>query len=118
MGAVINFFGFLIDFEWILGGFGEGFGGFFEGFKGISRLFFAFLSKIAILQKIAFSLGKTYIFQVSNFLKSPKNPIKIDANAERGDKSAKFGVKVDLGVSWAAFGQDLGEVWASKLEPS
>ena len=49
LGAVIDFFGFLIDFEWILGGFGEGFGGFWEGFKGISRLFFAFLSKIAIL---------------------------------------------------------------------
>ena len=47
-----------------------------------------------------------------------KNPIKINANAERGDRSAKLGVKVDLGWSWAAFGQDLGEVWASKLEPS
>ena len=47
-----------------------------------------------------------------------KNPIKINANAERGDRSAKFGVKVDLGVSGAAFGQDLGQVWASKLEPS
>ena len=65
-----------------------------------------------------FSLGKTKIFQVSNFLKSLKNPIKINANAERGDRSAKLVVKVDLGGSWAAFGQDLGEVWASKLEPS
>ena len=34
--------------------------------------------------------------------------MKIDANAERGDKSAKLVVKVDLGGSWAAFGQDLG----------
>ena len=91
-----------------MGGFGEGFGGFWEGLKGISRLFFAFLSKIAILLKIAFSLGKTNIFQVSSSLKSPKNPIKINANAERGDRSAKLVVKVDLGGSWAAFGQDLG----------
>ena len=44
--------------------------------------------------------------------------MKIDANAERDDRSAKLVVKVDLGRSWAAFGQDLGEVWASKLEPS
>ena len=99
MGVVIDFFGFLIDFEWILGGFGKGFGGFWEGFKGISRLFFAFLSKIAILLKIAFSLGKTNIFQVSSFLKSLKNPMKINANAERGDKSAKLVVKVHLGRS-------------------
>ena len=46
---LLIFFGFLIDFEWILGGFGEGFGGFWKGFRRISRLFFAFLSKIAIL---------------------------------------------------------------------
>ena len=101
-----------------MGGFGEGFGGFWEGFRWISRLFFAFLSKIAILLKIAFSLGKINILQVSSSLKSPKNPIKINANAERGDRSAKLVVKVDLGGSWAAFGQDLGKVWASKLEPS
>ena len=49
LGVVIGFFGFLIDFEWILGGFGEGFGRFWEGFTRISRFFFAFLSKIAIL---------------------------------------------------------------------
>ena len=34
--------------------------------------------------------------------------MKIDANAERGDKSAKLVVKVDLEGSWAAFGKDLG----------
>ena len=61
---------------------------------------------------------KTNIFQVSGSLKSFENPIKINANAERGDRSAKLGVKVDLGWSWAAFGQDLRLVWASKLEPS
>ena len=44
--------------------------------------------------------------------------MKIDANAERGDKSAKLVVKVDLEGSWAAFGKDLGGFWASKLEPS
>ena len=43
LGVVINFFGFFIDFEWILEGFGEGLGGFWEGFKGISQSFFAFL---------------------------------------------------------------------------
>ena len=53
-----------------------------------------------------------------SFPKSPKNLIKINANAERGDRSAKLVVKVDLGGSWAAFGKDLGGVWASKLEPS
>ena len=65
-----------------------------------------------------FSLGKNNIFQVSSFLKSLQGPIKINANAERGDKSAKLVVKVHLGGSWAAFGKDLGGVWASKLEPS
>ena len=89
----------------IFGGFGEGFGGFWEGFNEIFRLFFVFLSK-------------TNIFQVSSFLKSLKNPTKINANAERGDKSAKLVVKVHLGGSWAAFGKDLGGFWASKLEPS
>ena len=52
LDVVINFFGFFIDFEWILGGFGrvlEDFGGFWEGFNEIFRLFFVFLSKIAIL---------------------------------------------------------------------
>ena len=44
--------------------------------------------------------------------------MKIDANAERGDKSAKLVAKVDLEGSWAAFGKDLGGVWASKLKPS
>ena len=34
--------------------------------------------------------------------------MKIDANAERGDKSAKLVVKVDLEGSWPAFGKDLG----------
>ena len=47
--------------------------------------------------------------------------MKIDANAERGDKSAKLVVKVDLGGSWAAFGKDLGgsgpPSW-SQVEPS
>ena len=33
--------------------------------------------------------------------------MKIDANAERGDKNAKLVVKVDLEGSWAAFGKDL-----------
>ena len=67
---------------------------------------------------MAFSQGKTNIFHISSSLKSPKTLIKINANAERGDRSAKLVVKVDLGGSWAAFGQDLGKVWASKLEPS
>ena len=40
LGAVINFLGFFIDFEWILGRFGEGFGGFGEGFNRMFRLFF------------------------------------------------------------------------------
>ena len=44
--------------------------------------------------------------------------MKIDANAERGDKRAKLVVKMDLEGSWAAFGKDLKGVWASKLEPS
>ena len=48
-GVVLDFFNFLIDFEWILTGFGEGFGGFWEGLIKIFRIFFAFLSKIAIL---------------------------------------------------------------------
>ena len=47
--------------------------------------------------------------------------MKIDANAERGDKSAKLVVKVDLEGSWAAFGKDLGgsgpPSW-SQVEPS
>ena len=92
-----------------------------KGFKRISRLFFAFLSKIAILLKIAFSIGKTNIFQVSSSFKSLKNPTKINANAERGDKSAKLVVKVNLEGSWAAFGKDLGgsgpPSW-SQVEPS
>ena len=46
---LLIFFYFLIDFEWILGGFWEGFGGFWEGLNKIFRIFFAFLSKIAIL---------------------------------------------------------------------
>ena len=66
-GVVLDFFNFFIDFEWILGGFWEGFGGFWEGFNKIFQVFFAFLSKIAILEKIVFSLGKTDIFQVSSF---------------------------------------------------
>ena len=64
---------------------------------------------------------KNLYFQVSSSLKSPKNPIKINANAERGDKSAKLVVKVHLGGSWAAFGKDLGgsgpPSW-SQVEPS
>ena len=47
--------------------------------------------------------------------------MKIDANAERGDESAKLVVKVDLEGSWAAFGKDLGSSglpsW-SQVEPS
>ena len=46
---LLIFFLFIIDFEWILGGFGEGCGKFWMVFEGISRLFFAFLPKIAIL---------------------------------------------------------------------
>ena len=48
-GVVLDFFNLLIDFEWILVGFLEGFGGFWEGLNKIFRIFFAFLSKIAIL---------------------------------------------------------------------
>ena len=44
--------------------------------------------------------------------------MKIDASAERGDKNAKLVVKVDLEGARAAFGKDLGGVWASKLEPN
>ena len=36
--------------------------------------------------------------------------MKIDANAERGDKRAKLVVKMDLAGSWVAFGKDLGSL--------
>ena len=67
------------------------------------------------------NLRKTNIFQVSSLWKSLKNSTKINANAERGDKSAKLVVKVDLEGSSPAFGKDLGSSgppsW-SQVDPS
>ena len=62
--------------------------------------------------------GRRYVRSTGNY---SKNQMKIDANAERGDKSAKLVVKVDLEGSWPAFGKDLGgsgpPSW-SQVEPS
>ena len=44
--------------------------------------------------------------------------MKIDASAERGDKSAKLVVKVDLEGVLACVWEGFGGLWASKLEPS
>ena len=64
-GVVLDFFNFLIDFEWILTGFWEGFGGFWEGLNKIFRIFFAFLSKIAPSHMC--KEGRRYVRSTGNF---------------------------------------------------
>ena len=90
---------------WNLDRFGKVWGRFWEGlgriWEGFLQGFCIFLSKMAILKKIAFYLGKTTIFKLSSFENSTKRHIKImkkSFSKTKARKSLNYQIWEGLGL--------------------
>ena len=100
-----------MDFGRIWGGFGWILGGFKQDFSNIFRIF---IENRDFVENSVFPRKNQYFAGFQLFKNYSKNQMKIDANAERGDKSAKLIVKVHLG----GLGLRLGKIWEGSGPPS